>query len=86
MFLFNKLIDIFKLIHKFIYSRDNNIITPYTFDVLSNEIYYTLDNTYNKLETSYYNTVMYSQLEQIWHIEKKSLILCLACIVHVLNH
>ena len=85
MKLFNKLLDIYKLIIKITHSYSDNNLSQRKFDVLSNEMFYTLDNTYNKLENTYYTNVMFPQLENIWYIEKQSIILCITCIMHVLN-
>jgi hypothetical protein len=82
MQLFHKLNDMNRLIFKFI--RKDHMISQNNYEVTSQQFIKTLDNTYNILENTYYNNIIYPQLQNIWKIEQENLILCVTCIMHTI--
>lgn len=79
--MYNKLIDINRLIFKFM--RQEKTITPSNKETI-HEFYKTLETTHTKLENTYYDTVMYPELQNIWRIEKEALLYCMSCIIYLI--
>lgn len=82
MQLINTLLDINKLIFKFI--RKEESISIEQFNKTHNHYNHLLHNTYANIETIYYNTIMLPNLQNIWKTEKESFLLCITCIIHTI--
>ena len=82
MRLINTLLDINKLIFKFI--RKEDTIPIEHFNKTHKHYSRLLHNTYTNIENIYYNAVMLPKLQNIWKIEKESYLLCITCIIHTI--
>jgi hypothetical protein len=76
-----KLIDLNRIILKFI-RQENKIPAPPKESVT--EFYKTLETTQTHLENTYYDNVMYPQLQNIWRVEKEVLLYCISCIIYLI--
>lgn len=82
MNLIHSILQINKLIFKFLHKDHNNIDTNN--DKTIYKCSRILDKTYHNLENIYYNQVLYPKLENIWQYEKESFLLCITCIIHTI--